>query len=121
MNRKHFEIGISRPTSKRLLAIGFAGALALSGLTACSSAPTEISPSAASTPSQVAEEAEQEVTESAEPIIEREPTRVAMSFADGITSQEVRDWIDAVPLCIRQLVLFLYKSSNGKSYYFVHH
>ena len=95
MSTENLQTMISRRTSKRLLAIGFVGAIALSGLTACSSASTEIEPSAASTPSQVAEEAEQEVTESTEPIIEREPTRVAMSFADGITSEEVLEWIDA--------------------------
>ena len=95
MSTENLQTMISRRTSKRLLGIGFALAVTLSGLTACSSASTEIAPSPASTPSQVAEEAEQEVTESAEPIIEREPTRAAMSFADGITSAEVLEWVNA--------------------------
>ena len=65
MSTETLQTIISRRASKRLLAIGFVGALALSGLTACSSVSTEIAPLAASTPSQVAEEAEQEITESA--------------------------------------------------------
>ena len=34
-------------------------------------------------------------TETSKPKAKRGPTRVAMSFADGITSQEVLDWVDA--------------------------
>jgi hypothetical protein len=95
MSTENLRSGISRRTSKHLLAIGFVGALSLSSLTACSSASTEIIPSTTSTSNQSEGEAEVEVTESSEPIIDREPTRVAMSFAEGITSEEVLEWINA--------------------------
>jgi len=129
MNRENFELGGSGRTSKRLMAVGFVGVLALASLTACSAAstetPTAVSASASSQSAEGAEEegvdgaaeAEVEVSESAteaevevsessteaetgatespEPEAKRGPTRIAMSFADGITSAEVLGWVNA--------------------------
>ncbi|MEZ7827008.1 MAG: hypothetical protein QMA94_03780 [Aquiluna sp.] len=95
MSTENLQHGTSRQTGKRLLAIGFVGALTLSGLAACSSASTEIAPSATSTSNQSEGQVEAEVTESTEKIIDREPTRVATSFAEGITSEEVLEWVNA--------------------------
>ena len=95
MSTENLQHGTSRQTGKRLLAIGFVGALTLSGLAACSSASTEIAPSATSTSNQSEGQVEAEVTESTEAVVDREPTRVATSFAESITSEEVLEWVNA--------------------------
>ena len=101
----------------RLAALSTVTALVLAGLTACSAASTETPTASMSASSQGAEDAEAEevdvaadaegevsesatetatgTTESSEPKAKRGPTRVAMSFADGITSEEVREWVNA--------------------------
>ena len=117
MNKKNVQFFTARLASKRLMAIGFVGALALANLTACSAASSETPAASASASSQGTESAEGEVpegaanaerevsesatytetgtTESPEPKAKRGPTRVAMSFADGITSAEVLGWLKA--------------------------
>jgi hypothetical protein len=90
----------------RLVALSTVTALVLVGLTACSATSTETPSASRSASSQSAEDAEGEVSESAtetetgtiegsESKAKRGPTRVAMSFAEGITSEEVSDWVDA--------------------------
>ena len=101
----------------RLAALSTVTALVLAGLTACSAASTETPTASMSASSQGAEDAEAEevdvaadaegevsesateaatgTTESSEPKTKRGPTRVAMSFADGITSAEVLEWVNA--------------------------
>ncbi len=95
MSTENLQPGTSRQTGKRLLAIWFVGALTLSGLAACSSASTGIAPSATSTSNQSEGQVEAEVTESTEAVVDREPTRVATSFAESITSEEVLEWVNA--------------------------
>lgn len=100
MLRNHHETKVSKRSVGRLAAIGVVGILALTSLAACSDASTETSDASTETttvtsnaPSQAAY-SETQTTEPDKVEVERKPTRVAMSFADGITPEEVLAWVN---------------------------
>ncbi len=78
----------------RVVAFGALAALALSGLTGCSQDAAEPAATASSTPAQTNDSSEVDAAETAEPFVQREPTRVAKSYADGISSEEVLQWVN---------------------------